>query len=772
MKRYSTILVVIYFCLNTLLGQQDLRLGQWKSHLPQNQGWSVTQSPEKIIYGTPWSIIYIDKEELSASFLTKTDGLSDIGVSVVAYDPFNDQLFVAYESSDLDIIKDGEIINVPNIKSNTTISNDRRINDIHFVSSELAFIATGFGIIEYNPRAYNFGATSFTSVRVNQIASSSTYIYAATDDGVYRTSITSTDKADFNTWQLLETSVGLPSVYQSKAIVFHQESLYADIDGVLYKATSENLWTVFYEDTDGLDLVYLQDTDDRLISGWKGSNFRGEVRFFSPDGFFISSDGSCANIVRGAIKDEQGRIWYAEGFTGIRSSKDYTSGCDIRTYNGPFAHQVSDIVIKEDQVLCASGGVSESFGFLFKREGMYHFQNRQWTNYNEFEEDRLKPLEALSIFRVALHPSLPKIYGGSYWAGLLEYDIDQDNYQLYNKTNSTLRGSSGDPQRERITGLAFDVDENLWVSTYNAAEPLNVMESDGNWKSFPVISPGTLSDVVIDDVGYKWCSVFGNSGGVLIYDSGNSIASKSDDRQRFLNAGNSELTTNLINTVAVDRTGAIWVGTSEGAVVFDCGEDALLSDCQGLRPRVIQDGIPAFLLADQDIRVIEIDGADNKWFGTRNGIFVQSPNGEDQIAVFTEDNSPLFDNEITALSFNESTGEMYIGTNKGMLSYRTTTTVGVRRHRKDQVYAFPNPVPPDYFGTIAIAGLVHNAFVKITDIDGKLVNELRAQGGQAIWDGKDLQKRNVRSGVYLVWSTETDTFDSPDAFVTKIMVVR
>jgi len=498
----------------------------------------------------------------------------------------------------------------------------------------------------------------------------------------------------------------------------------------------------------------------------------GEVRFFDDQGGFVSGGGACTNLTRGAIRDDSGRIWYAEGFNGIRMASDYTSGCSITSYKGPYSHLVSDIVVQDGQVLCASGGVSETFGFLFKREGMYLLNERNWTNLNEFEDDRLKGQDILSVFRVAIHPSQPKLYGGSYWAGLLEYDTQSDQYNLFNKTNSTLRGSIGDPARERVTGLVFDREENLWVATYNAAEPLNVLDVDGQWRSFEVRAPGTLSDIVIDDFGYKWCPVFGNAGGILVYDSGESIASVRDDQQRFINTTNSELTTNLVNTVVVDREGAVWVGTAEGPIVFDCGLDALRDDCPGLRPQVIQDGIPELLLGDQDIRVIAVDGANNKWFGTRNGIFVQSPDGEEEVVSFTVDNSPLFDNEITALAYDDSSGEMFIGTNKGILSYRTPTTVGARRHRDGEVYAFPNPVPPGYFGDIAINGLVDNALVKITDIDGKLVTELRAMGGTAIWTGLDLQDRKVTPGVYLVWSAETDTFDSPDSFVTKVMVLR
>lgn len=752
-----------------VVGQSEIRIGEWKSHLPYNQGWSVTQTPENIIYGTPWSILSIDKTEGSARFLSKTEGLSDVGVSKVAYDIFNDQLVIVYENSNLDFIIADEIINIPNIKNNTNINGDRRINDIFFADANRAYLATGFGVVVLNPASYNFGTTTITGVPITSIVSDNEYVYAGTSEGVYRAPINMTNLADFTLWSLLDVSVGLPSLYEVIDLEIHRGNIYLGTNDGLYMLAN-GMWNLIFETSE--ELIFLQSSDDRLISGWMTSDFNSTTRFFDDSNNWIISAGGCHSLLRGAIRDEEGQIWYAEGFNNIRRASNYESACELLTYEGPYSQASSDIVVLEGQILAASGGVSETFGFLFGRNGMYELADGNWTNYNEFLDPRLSNLEVLSIFRVAYHPSLPIIYGGSYWAGVLQYDKENDTFQLYDQNNSTLRGSAGDPARERVTGLAFDEEENLWVSTYNAPEPLNVMSSDGQWTSFPVISSATLSDIIIDEEGYKWCPIFGNSGGILVYDSGESVQNLSDDQQVFISSNNSELTTNQVNCATMDLDGAIWVGTSEGPVIFDCGSDVFEGNCPGEKRIVFQDGIPAFLLEDQDIRVIAIDGGNNKWFGTRNGVFVQSPDGETQIAHFTEENSPLFDNEIQALAFDGLSGEMYIGTNKGILSYRTTTTDGQRRHREGDVYAFPNPVEPGYLGPIAIKGLVTDALVKITNVDGALVSEMRAEGGQAIWNGQDLNGQLVDSGVYLIWSVEPNSFSSPDSYVSKVLIVR
>ena len=123
------------------------------------------------------------------------------------------------------------------------------------------------------------------------------------------------------------------------------------------------------------------------------------------------------------------------------------------------------------------------------------------------------------------------------------------------------------------------------------------------------------------------------------------------------------------------------------------------------------------------------------------------------------------------MAYNDNTGEMFIATDKGIQSLRTETT-GARTTHSGNVYAFPNPVRPEYRGEIAIKGLARDAEVKITDIDGQLVYQTTALGGQAIWDGRDLNGMEVSGGVYLVFSVSSDAFVDPDTAVTKILVVR
>jgi ligand-binding sensor domain-containing protein len=279
--------------------------------------------------------------------------------------------------------------------------------------------------------------------------------------------------------------------------------------------------------------------------------------------------------------------------------------------------------------------------------------------------------------------------------------------------------------------------------------------------------------MVVDSSGFKWTVVKGSPSGMLVYDEGKNIDDLSDDRLTFLDNSTfpKELQNAGVNCLAVDLDGRIWVGTSSGVATFDCGNDPFRNTCQGRLIVSSLGGIGEYLLKDKNINAIAIDGANRKWFGTSTGIFVQSSDGRTEVAKFNTDNSPLLSNNITAIGIRQSTGEVFIGTDKGLMSYRTDAITGGTFNR-DTVFAYPNPVRPDYTGPIAIKGLARDAQVKITDVNGSIVYETLALGGQAIWNGQDLSGRRVATGVYLVMIANTRNPELDNSIATKILFIN
>jgi len=755
--------------------QSDIPIYGWKSYLPYLNGRIVAQSPTKIIYATEYSIFSIDKSDDSVNFLSKVEGLSDICVEQMAYDEFNDQLIVVYLNSNIDIIKDDEIFNVKDIKINTNIVGDRRINAMEIANSEHVYFAAAFGIVEYNLEKREFGFTSITGVNVLDISSSEDFLYAATEDGVYAAPLNENlNLGDFGNWNLLGDEVGLPFVYSAEHVDYFDGSLYAVVEDTLFRQnTSGQFEKLYIEERPSYEITFINAGSRMMLGTWDGE-VTSEVIYFNNDGTTSKTEEGCLNIVRGALEDEDGIIWFADQFNGVRRANDMGQNCLFpKSFNSPKGVSASNFAFADGEVFVASGGVTDALGGLGSTRGFYRLVDGQWTIY-DYNYAPIEDNEVLNIWKARKHPGLSKIYFASYAGGLLEFDKDTEEGMVYTKDNSSLQATQGgNPDRTRVSGIEFDKDGNLWMTNFGAAEPISVFTADGQWMSFRSAGNNQLFDMTIDQNGYKWAIAQGNNGGVIVYDDNGTVNDPTDDPfPQFFNVGNSEISTNLINSIKADLNGDVWVGTAEGPIVFECGGGTFDPDCRGTRRKVLQDSIGAFLLQTEDIRVIEVDGANRKWFGTRNGIFLQSPDGVDQIAHYTEDNSPLFDNTINALSFNNETGEMWIGTNKGMQSFRTDATGPELRHREDRVIAFPNPVRPDYNGPIAIKGLVADAEVKITDVNGQLVFETTSLGGQAIWNGQDYNGNRAATGVYLVFSSSSNNFSDPDTAITKILIVN
>jgi len=297
--------------------------------------------------------------------------------------------------------------------------------------------------------------------------------------------------------------------------------------------------------------------------------------------------------------------------------------------------------------------------------------------------------------------------------------------------------------------------------------------NDGNWMAFNLGSVASGIDIgamVIDQANQKWMLMRGH--GLLVFNDNNTITNPNDDKSRKLNSntGSGNLPGLAILSFAVDQDGELWIGSDEGVAVIYSPENVFTGgnfDAQKIL--VEQDGYVQYLLETETVTAIAIDGANRKWFGTnRAGVFLMSSDGTEQILNFTEDNSPLLSNSITSIDINED-GEVFFGTAKGIISYRGTATPPPPPGEQTDVYAFPNPVRESYNGPIAIKNVPSNANIKITDVSGTLVYSTIAEGSQAIWDGRNFSGDKARTGVYLVFISNSDGSETE---ITKILLVN
>ncbi len=413
-----------------------------------------------------------------------------------------------------------------------------------------------------------------------------------------------------------------------------------------------------------------------------------------------------------------------------------------------------------------AGEVNDSWNYQYNGNGIYRYKNGEWKNFNRFHYPVLDSM--LDFITVTVDPRDESVWAGSFGGGLLHIRTDE-SFEIF-KQNSSIRPHPLDPTSYRVAGLLFDVANNLWISNFGSSQPLVVRKSDGNWENFSLpfsLTENALSQIIIDDANQLWIvSPLGN--GLVCYNYGNSINDIGDDHWKLYRdgAGNGNLPSNNVLSVAKDKSGFIWVGTDNGIGIIQCVQDVFNAGCEAILPIVQQGNFAGYLFNGENVRSIAVDGADRKWIATRNGIWLVSADGEKIIERFTEENSPLLSNDVKKIGIDGKTGEVYFATAKGICSFRGTATDG--RERNSDVLVFPNPVPPTYTGTIAIRGLAENSIVKIIEMDGRLVYRTRALGGQAVWDGRDYRGRKISSGVYLVL---VSTDDKAEKTVTKIIFI-
>ena len=230
---------------------------------------------------------------------------------------------------------------------------------------------------------------------------------------------------------------------------------------------------------------------------------------------------------------------------------------------------------------------------------------------------------------------------------------------------------------------------------------------------------------------------------------------------------------NGVRCIAEDKEGNIWIGTNVGPLMLPAdqlnnGSDATLTQVKV--PRNDGTNFADYLLSGVDITCMAVDGGNRKWFGTNgNGVYLISSDNFEQVHHFMTTNSQLLSDNVESVTINERTGEVFFGTDFGLCSFMSDASATNDEMNKDNVYAYPNPVRPDYTGLITVTGLSMNADVKIVTANGTLVAEGRSNGGSFTWDGHDSSGKRVASGVYMV---QTATSDGKSGTVCKIAIVN
>lgn len=769
--------------LGSLLGiagtaQDGIGIGNWRTHMPYQSVIGVEELGSKVYAATPYELFTYDKEDNSLQILNKINSLSDIGISKISCNTTLDLLVVAYTDANIDLIdKQGNVFNMSDIKDKTIIGN-KTINNVTF-KGEQAYFACGFGIVVYNLRRQEVVDTYYIgnngdAVNVTDIAFFNGRIYASSDHGVYAADENSPTLADYSAWSM-DYSLIYPRLPYTEMEVFGGKLLLNYSDGT-YNA--DTLFVYDGQEWSYFDKSYSSNKKEMRVS--KGKLL---ISAYSNIGVFNEGLEQVENIYGGgtslhpssALMETEGVYWIGDQRLGLLKQQGNWK-TDVVCPNGPASKDVFELSSHGKHVWIAAGGHSSVWAPLWNKNGVHHFDGSWWTNLNRvtvpaFAEENLSDFVCTATDPV----DTTVTYIGTWGYGMLK--IKSNEYVgRYDATNSSLGVWIQSPQYVMVSGLAFDSHGNLWVANSGANNLLSVMKRDGTWHSYNMGGTNSgidISHMVIDGNDYKWVMLrSGSDVKIFVFNDNGTLDDVSDDQVRTLKcvAGQGGISGSAVNCLAVDRKGGVWVGTDSGPCYFDDTRKLFTNGQYDasvvLVPRNDGTGQADPLFDGVNVLSIAVDGNNNKWFGLESGVYQMSPDCKTQQLYFNTDNSPLLDNSVKTMVINDD-GEVFFGTDLGVISYRGTATPGGSTNT--DVVVFPNPVRPGFNGYVGIKGLVEDALVRITTVDGAFVTELIAEGGQAVWDCTNIDGQKVRPGIYLVF---VSTYSGTERYATKILIMN
>jgi ligand-binding sensor domain-containing protein len=731
MKKCLLALIALLGLLRGAQGQL-IQTGQWRTHLSYKNAL-ICESSKRYVYAASSQgffrvmMNYSDMEKLG-----KDEGFANNEVTALAYDVKRDLLLIGYSDGNIDLLQNDRIIfNIPGFK-NKLLQGDKRILSASFHENE-ALISTYFGLLVVDMDNYEIN-DSYSSIGPNGTAipvlSSAVVgdsIYIGTERGLrFAKWSNSVNLNDYTQWQW-----AIENNRAAKNLTPYNGTLLFELDSMVYQ------WNK------GMSLFL---PDKRFIARIWNNEFGTHI---ARQGEILTLNGSgnkkeTINLVSGITQFKDGLFWFCTGIGPGVIKKD-PAGEIAFMPDGPADPSIFRMTQNAPEVLASAGGVSSTFGNAFNNAGFYLYTQYGWKNNlsspfntNMYDFTYVQYIKSRNWYLAATHSN-----------GIL---VIKDGVVInrFDETNSPLKRQPP-INLIKVSGIAEDSKGNIWIASFGSDEPLFCYTKSGVWKIVNVPAAcREVRDFSIDYLDRKWMIL--QTGGIQVFDEGKSIDAASDDRSIYIGTQQGLISPEVLS-IKCDELGYTWIGTNQGLNVYS-GSSSLFVSPKVDRYIVEQDGDVGYLMGEETINDICVDGGGRKWMATNNGLFLVDAYGQRVIKHFDSDNSPLLSNRIICIGQNNLSGEIFAGTDRGIVSYRSDASEAAEMFDKIKVY--PNPVPPKYDGLIAIEGLTSNAEIKITDITGKLVYQTKANGGKATWNGLRMDGSRPNSGVLFVFAINTD----------------
>ena len=741
----------------------QMGIGKWRDHFSFRTAYRVIPAKERIYVQGALGLFYYDIEDYTINKFTKVEGLSDVGISTIAYDNETDYLAVAYTNSNFDLVHNDRVYNLSDIKR-SDISGNKAIYSIRFRKGK-AYLSCGFGVAVIDMERkeiadiYRLGSDG-TSLKTNDIAFFNDKIVAALDSGFVsananerflniftywcRDTVSILKNKNISNFECMDDKIlavirdsSQTEVYISSDLVTFNKWIAGDLHSV---RVSDNKIAVTTNDS-----VHIYNNDFSLYAKYRKIDW-------------ATMEANDAIVYKSTL-------WMAHKWAGLAFldfNNPNTMGCALPS--SPYYDDCYRFVPISNGMYLAHGSL---MGDYYIPAQLSLHKNNQWTYLTH--NTALDTCD--DITDVVVDPkNSSHLYATSWEYGVLEINNNQViNVFTDENTNHAINRLVLDDYHPTRTGAAaVDNSNNFWFTNSMQNNALVVRHKDGSWANFETNTGNEeITNLMIDSVyNYKWFS--GNANRIYVHDGINKFAYVNPNK-------GSKLNTSKVNCFVQDHDNEIWIGTEKGIKVIYSTYNAFANNSNGGESPITCNNILytegdkiEYLLAYENITCIAVDGANRKWIGTATGgVFLVSANGTEQLLHFSSTNSPLPSDKITTIGIQPQTGEVFIGTANGIVSYRGTATYAESKP-SDTIYAFPNPVYKDFQGTIGIKGLTRNALVHITDAAGHTVFSTKAHGGQAVWNARTSSGKRVASGVYYVFASDEL---GENRSVTKIMII-
>lgn len=715
---------------------QEIPIGTWRAHLNYSQVNKLAHHNNKVYAASLFGLFYFDTEDNSLNKLTKNDGFSDVGITAMTETPDGKSFIIGYESGQIDILKDNRIISVPTIKQ-AVIGHEKSINHIFF-HRDLAYLCTDFGLVvlDYHKMEIkeSYGKIGKEGNPL-QVFSGTVYndsVFLATQEGPIASSAAPTNNLmDFNNWRRFSPK---GSTGPAKLATTFSENLYMSIENQGLFQYNGYEWTEVSLPSHNIRNLYPSSSYLYILSQEKILRLTSSLEITSIENTVIKSPSDI-------VIDQKGHMFIADLQQGLVTN--FSGAYQHFHPNGLHPDQIDKLYYFDNKVVAWAQGYDSQVQPTHIPAAFSIFHGGRWQNYSEENTSSLKDIA--DITSVAYSSRKDMLFLGTLGGEVLSWQPDG----AVSFPFQTLPFAG-----ESITTMSTDLDGKILFNTYNTNNQLYAFEESTNeWSSRTLGGGSALTEILTTDFQKLW---LWSKDYVL-------VADRNTTGTQILNNSNNNLIGGEITDLVWDKNGIIWYGTSNGIAYIPNIWEALEGNAQSIVPVYENQA----LFRDEKVDVLKVDGANRKWIGTKDGLWVFGEDGDVLLAHFTESNSPLLSNNILDIEINPINGEVFIATAKGLVSFRSRSSEGSSSHQNVKI--FPNPVRPGYNGQIGISGLVENAIVKITDAAGNLVREVRALGGTATWDGNTLSGKRASTGVYLFFSA---SHDGTERFVGKLAIIQ